>query len=82
VCHNSDGFEHFNVDLIDACCSMDKFFAAQIKKKTPEDVPASEQPTDRTTPAKRSPKGVILGKDGKPHVTLPNWQALSLFNTS
>jgi len=57
---------------------MDRFFAAQAKKKTQEDVSASEQPTNRTTPAKKLPKGVVLGKDGKPYVALP-FQITSTF---
>lgn len=65
---------------------MDKFFAAQTKTKTNEDGSASEKPADRTTLAKhspKSPKGVVLGKDGKPYITLPsNLQAIVPFNTS
>ena len=46
---------------------MDKFFAAQAKKKPQENVAPSEQPVDENEPApKKFPKGVVLGKDGKP----------------
>ena len=46
---------------------MDKFFN-DIQKKNKEPTPDSE---DTATPEKKTlPKGVVLGKDGKPYVHL------------
>lgn len=45
---------------------MDKFFA-QIKKKPPdEDASPQAQAAKSDAASKETPKGVVLGKDGKP----------------
>ena len=50
--------------------TMDKFFATRVKKKQDENVPSpeqsSEKPGEGEIPPKKPPKGVVLGKDGKP----------------
>lgn len=50
--------------------TMDKFFATQVNKKPSDNVPppeqTSEKPGEGGTPPKKLPKGVVLGKDGKP----------------
>ena len=50
--------------------TMDKFFAIQAKKKQGEDEPNSDQSLKKSgegrTPPNKLPKGVVLGKDGKP----------------
>ncbi|KAL8794105.1 MAG: hypothetical protein Q9195_003290 [Heterodermia aff. obscurata] len=47
---------------------MDKFFAAQAKKKPSQeqDATPSEQPPTAHPPPSKPPKGVVLDKDGKP----------------
>ncbi|CAF9929941.1 MAG: hypothetical protein HETSPECPRED_007504 [Heterodermia speciosa] len=59
---------------------MDKFFAAQAKKKPQEqDAPISEQPPTAPPAPSKHPKGVVLDKDGKPCRTCTssaNWAAM------
>lgn len=52
---------------------MDKFFAAQARKTIRDDTASSPESSDKpvedeATPRKY-PKGVVLGKDGKPQAS-------------
>ncbi|KAL8828919.1 MAG: hypothetical protein Q9191_002310 [Dirinaria sp. TL-2023a] len=63
---------------------MDKFFATQVKKKPNDDENLSKQASERSSegevPPKKLPRGVVLGKDGKPCrscTSTADWIAMS-----
>lgn len=57
---------------------MDKFFAAQTKGKNEAAAATTAEPSaDGPEHKKQLPKGVVIGKDGKPYAALPHRQPAS-----